>query len=53
MRAAEADDDIGIAASLGAIPRDVLAAGAEPSKLEGLPSKIERVTIAAKQPKAD
>lgn len=53
--AAEADDDIGITASLGAIPHDVLAAvlGVDPAKLDALPHKIDRVTIASKRPKAD
>jgi oxalate decarboxylase len=48
--AGEPDDDIGIVASLSAMPPDALAAvfGASPEAFQNLPHKIERVTIARK-----
>jgi len=49
--AGEPDDDVGIVASLSAIPSDVLAAvfKTSPDAFGNLPRKIERVTIARKQ----
>lgn len=50
----EPEDDIGIAASMGALPADVLAAvfdpvfSATPDLFENLPRATERVVIARK-----
>jgi oxalate decarboxylase len=48
--ASEPDDDVGIVASLSAIPVDVLGAvfGVSPELFERIPRKLERVTIARK-----